>query len=31
MWDNRAKNDEREKEGKKRMPDYKCKDRRARR
>lgn len=25
MWDNRAKNDEREKEGKKRMPDYKCK------
>lgn len=26
MWDNRAKNDEREKEGKKRMPDYKCKD-----
>jgi hypothetical protein len=27
MWDNRAKNDEREKDGKKRMPDYKCKDR----
>jgi len=26
VWDNRAKNDEREKEGKKRMPDYKCKD-----
>lgn len=26
MWDNRSKNDEREKEGKKRMPDYRCKD-----
>jgi hypothetical protein len=27
MWDNREKNDEREKAGQKRMPDYKCKDR----
>lgn len=27
VWDNRATNDEREKAGKKRMPDYKCRDR----